>query len=311
MGRQSRRIIAAAFFVLLWVSVAGLPASAQTPIIDATGGITDIATSGTTGLPCSPCPVTSGFDFTVTGSSLTITSLGLFDVGNSNRALTDSHPVGLWNASGTLLASTTIDNTATPVTSTSSLGHWLKKDIVQPITLSPGTYVLGAFYLPNSADLTSYGGVTSPISGVTLGNARFANFASTLVFPTIISPFPQQNHYIFGPMAFTSLGCQVKVTSWKQDTPWGVSAYDHSYRTKAYYPTENSTPILSPGTTGTTATVEVIANSLIYHFSLSPQQNNLVGLKTALLNTVPGLNAVIDHGPSGYFLSVYNITGVR
>lgn len=91
-----------------------------------------------------------GWSLTV-NSPITVDGLGLFDeIGFSAAGLTDAHTVGLWNATGTLLRQTTITNASTPVASGSSLGQWLFGDIV-PIALTPGAYVLGAFY-PTTSD---------------------------------------------------------------------------------------------------------------------------------------------------------------
>jgi hypothetical protein len=183
------RMIAFALAAACALSICAGTARAQTPITDFTGGVTDFATSART--------VTYGFDFTVSGDSRTISALGFFDIGSDG--LTEPHEVGLWDSAGNLLASTTIDNTATPVTSTSTIGRWLTKDIT-PITLPPGSYILGAFYNADSPDYLVRNAVASSISGVTHGTTRFINIGGGLLFPTNF--IPTSNAGVFGPMAF-------------------------------------------------------------------------------------------------------------
>ena len=88
-----------------------------------------------------------GWSFQV-NSSVTVNSLGVFDVGADG--LSERHQVGIWDSSNNLLAQTTVFSGATAVASASSLGQWLFQDIAA-LTLGPGTYVIGAFY-STSAD---------------------------------------------------------------------------------------------------------------------------------------------------------------
>jgi hypothetical protein len=90
---------------------------------------------------------TLGWKFTVT-SPITATSLGVWD--DASHALINSHQVGLWTDSGTLVASATITNASTPVAS-SGPGQWLFTDIA-PVVLPTGDYVVGASYVLDDAD---------------------------------------------------------------------------------------------------------------------------------------------------------------
>jgi len=81
-------------------------------------------------------------------STITIDGLGLFDV--DPAGLTETHQVGIWDNSGTLLASTTVTSGSTFVTSVSGAGDWLFNSIT-PLVLAPGTYVVSGFYA-TSAD---------------------------------------------------------------------------------------------------------------------------------------------------------------
>lgn len=123
--------------VLVLCAVLAAPAAAA-PIVDFTGGITSGAALRTV-----------GFEFSLT-SSLTIGALGIWDEGANGLAA--SHEVGLWNASQTLLASVTVDNTGVPVASAFTAGQWLFKDLTSDVTLAPGNYFLGAYY-ETGADL--------------------------------------------------------------------------------------------------------------------------------------------------------------
>src|SRR4051812_33929566 len=80
-----------------------------------------------------------GWQFSV-DAPITIDGLGLFDV--NPAGLAESHQVGIWDNSGTLLASTTVTSGSTFITSASNAGDWLFADIA-PIVLVPGTYVTG------------------------------------------------------------------------------------------------------------------------------------------------------------------------
>ena len=103
--------------------------------IDFTGG-SDIAAGGN---------ATVGWSFTVL-SSVDVDGLGFFDF--ESNGLLSSHQVGLWNSSGTLLASATVTSGSTVVASTSLNGQWLFESIA-PVTLNSGeTYTVGAELFP-------------------------------------------------------------------------------------------------------------------------------------------------------------------
>ncbi len=91
---------------------------------------------------------TGGWAFTVL-SKITVEGLGIWDEGANG--LNSGHDVGLWKSDGTLLLSTIVDNTSTPVASTFSRGQWLF-DSVTPLELEPGDYVVGAYYANNDPD---------------------------------------------------------------------------------------------------------------------------------------------------------------
>lgn len=89
-----------------------------------------------------------GWQFTLTQDKL-VTALGFWD--EDSNGLTDDHEIGLWTTGGTLLATVTIDNSSTVVASAHSEGRWLFEDLLSPLTLNAGTYILGADY-PSTSD---------------------------------------------------------------------------------------------------------------------------------------------------------------
>jgi hypothetical protein len=124
--------------------------------------------------------LTIGWSFTVT-TPVIVTDLGIWDY--AGHTLVHDHPVGIWDAGGTLLASTTITASSTPVASSSGEGQWLFNSI-HPLVLTDGHYVVGALIYFN--DLVD-GGQTKAKSttapGVTYdANAEF--YANSLSFPS-------------------------------------------------------------------------------------------------------------------------------
>jgi hypothetical protein len=138
-------------------------------------------------------PFTLGWEFS-TSSSITVTNLGLF----APTTLADDHPIGLWDSSGTLLATATA-----PAGSSATSGFFLYESIT-PVTLSAGTYMVGALYTnTNGADSVLFPGdaqgfMTSP--GITFVQSAFAS-GGTLTDPTgSVSTLPGY----FGPnLTFT------------------------------------------------------------------------------------------------------------
>ena len=186
---------------LLFLGASGFNASAAiVPIMDITGGLAESANGGSN--------ATQGFGFDLTSTTL-ITGLGIFDVGSDG--LTNSHQVGLWTSGGTLLASTTVDNGAQVVSSTSSFGRWLEKDIT-PLALTPGSYILGAFYLDSDTNPTEdqivFSAVASSIPGVSYSHWAFTGDPS-FAFPALDLGGDASSASIFGPMAFVGAASSV------------------------------------------------------------------------------------------------------
>jgi hypothetical protein len=114
-----------------------------------------------------------GIDFTVGSSDLLVTSLGYFD--DFGDGFLSDHEVGIYDTSGTLLASTDVTN-SDPLT-----GHF-RFDAITPVTLQAGnSYVVVGV---NGSDHYTYvdpGFVTDP--DVTYHGAEYAN-GTTLFDPS-------------------------------------------------------------------------------------------------------------------------------
>jgi hypothetical protein len=90
---------------------------------------------------------TLGNLFTVADKSITITALGLFDDGIPG--LNQSHSVGLWTTSGSLLAGVDFS----PGFNGFESNGFIYQNLANQVVLQPGvSYVLGASYQGNSTD---------------------------------------------------------------------------------------------------------------------------------------------------------------
>lgn len=126
---------------------------------------------------------TRGYSFDVTDpNGILVTALSFYDAGANG--LSESHGVGLWNASGTLLASTTVPaGTAAPLDS-SGLFRFVP---ITPINLPQGAnYAVGAVFQNGSLDTQAiFWTAQTTAPGVQYDQIRFINNAvSTLTFPT-------------------------------------------------------------------------------------------------------------------------------
>lgn len=91
--------------------------------------------------------VTLGNLFQVRDKSITITSLGLFDEGIPG--LNQSHSVGLWTTSGTLLARVDFSSGLNGFEN----NGFIYQNLASQVVLQPGvSYVLGAYYPTGSTD---------------------------------------------------------------------------------------------------------------------------------------------------------------
>lgn len=118
-------------------------------------------------------PITSGYSFTVQSSPLVVSALGIWD--ENTDGLFNSHQLGLWSSTGTLLASTTIASGA----SAPLVGEFRYATLTTPLLLSPGSsYVLGANYNMNDADRYHFNGnnvfdLLGVSSDFTVSSSRF------------------------------------------------------------------------------------------------------------------------------------------
>jgi hypothetical protein len=144
--------------------------------------------SNTTGEPLSNPPMTLGWAFEV-NSPINVTSLSFFD--SDQDGLVESHPVGIWDTSGTLLVSAAVDaGTANP------LHDKFRAVSVGPTLLTPGEYRIGALFLSGS-DTNMFPTFTAGFS--TAPEITFIRSASA-VGPTLTNPTP--TFFSMGPAYF-------------------------------------------------------------------------------------------------------------
>lgn len=125
-------------------------------------------------------PINVGFEFTLSQTT-TISALGVWD--NLGDGLSASHDVGIWNLTGSLLASTTV-----AAGTGATLDNGFRFNDISPLTLVAGTYVALATFA-NSADSWAYDGTINTAAGVTW-NSDAWNYQSTLSAPTNFNPQP-------------------------------------------------------------------------------------------------------------------------
>ncbi|HEY1415932.1 MAG TPA: PEPxxWA-CTERM sorting domain-containing protein [Caulobacteraceae bacterium] len=122
-------------------------------------------------------PFTLGWEFTV-NTTVTVYDLGVFD--DSLDGLAVSHDVGIWDSGGALLTSATVAaGTVDPLFAN------FRYVGITPITLTPGTYTIGAVWT-NSTDnmvFTGDSGVTTTDPSITYLQTEYVA-GGTLAFPT-------------------------------------------------------------------------------------------------------------------------------
>jgi len=151
---------------------------AQTPAVSFTG-------AGNFGAP----EGTYGWAFTLT-NTISVTELGYFDFGGNG--LTDSHDVGIWTNTGTLLVSATV-----PAGTAATLNGDFRYVLVTATLLAPGDYVIGGFSPADSGDPVAVEASTiTTASGLSYGGSRSIG-GNTLTFP-IGDASGHPNSY-FGP----------------------------------------------------------------------------------------------------------------
>lgn len=138
--------IALSLGLLLTANTANLHAA--TIGIDFTRGVVVTSRGGV--------PRTNGFEFTLSETK-SVTALGFWDEGPTGpSSLNNSHDVTLWDVTGTELAAVVVDNSSQVMASTQTAGNWRFVDLLSPVILSPGSYVVGAgFSVPHDPDRTN------------------------------------------------------------------------------------------------------------------------------------------------------------
>jgi PEP-CTERM motif len=183
MHRIQRAVVAAA----LVLALTPLPAAAASLAID-------IAGDGVAGV--NPFSFTLGWAVEVK-APVRVTALGVWDEGSNGLEV--NTPVGLWTATGTLLATTTVSASGADIAVPSVLaaGRWLFEDIAD-VVLPAGQYVLGSV---SFADQTVFRAFQDDvILDPALEDFDSAKFAvgSTLQFPGFDGS-PELDNGLFGP----------------------------------------------------------------------------------------------------------------
>lgn len=149
-------------------------------IMSASAQTNAVSFSNTTGQTLGNPPFTVGWSFTA-NSNIDLVDLGVFD--DSQNGLVDSHQVGVWNSTGTLLISVTV-----PSGTAATLDDQFRMVGVAPTELFAGQqYFIGALFTTGDDPMLFPGGVTGFATApqITFNDATFAA-GSTLTDPTAI-----------------------------------------------------------------------------------------------------------------------------
>jgi Domain of unknown function (DUF4082)/PEP-CTERM motif len=154
-------------------------------IIAAVSCLAGTADAGTVGLS-----VASGGTYAMTGeyvlgysflvnSPISVVSLGVYD--ESSDGLVNSHDVGLWNSSGTLLASVTV-----PSGTAGTLNSSFRFAPVTPVDLTAGLiYYVGATTQGVSDWWLRDPGTMTTAPEITYDSRRYGLYSGSLVFPDL------------------------------------------------------------------------------------------------------------------------------
>ena len=135
------------------------------------------------GISTNSAGFTRGSEFTLS-SSLVIDGLGYFDL--NSDGLADSHDVGIYTSSGTLVVGPASVSSADPlVASASALGDWRVAPIT-PVVLDPGDYVI-AGYDPSGSDEAPFQSIYNDIPEIDRTLDRRFQSSAGLVFPTTVT----------------------------------------------------------------------------------------------------------------------------
>ena len=178
--------------VLLLLALLGLaPAARATPLFDFAAGGTS-TWNGTI--------YSLGYTFEVT-APYSFNAMGVYDMGSNG--LGTAHAIGLWDASGTLVVSTTVSGFGSArELAAAGNGTWIYQALGSTVSLTNGIYTLAAFYPNGGADSVQHATDTSGLiqneAGVTYLGYAFSDYNPPgLVRPTNLGV--GENPFYFGP----------------------------------------------------------------------------------------------------------------
>jgi hypothetical protein len=143
--RNQSAVARIVLFSLLLASAGRAQSSGPVPGITFDDTVGNVGTVGN---------VTCGYEIDVT-HAISISALGIFESGGNGTE--ESHTVALWNGSGTLLSSVLV-----PAGAAADIVNNFSYAPVTPLTLTPGFYVVGAYYQDSQEQ-----GFTGEIENVT------------------------------------------------------------------------------------------------------------------------------------------------
>ncbi|MCY2963383.1 MAG: DUF4082 domain-containing protein [Planctomycetota bacterium] len=146
---------------------------------------------------------TLGWQFT-TSKTQNIAALGFWDESPNGIG---SHTVALWNvAGGAPLAQLTIDATGDPFPTMHNSGRWIFAYLPVPVSIAPGSYVMGATYAAGDPDPFRLGSLANPLGltvaqGLTIDGSRktTGSVVSTTSDPEFPDLFVPGESAYFGP----------------------------------------------------------------------------------------------------------------
>lgn len=201
-------------------------------------------------------PFVAGWDFTPT-SPLTAVGLGLYD--RETDGFVDLHPVGLWRASGELLASTQL-----PVVATAPLAGLFRYQGIPATPLEPGQrYIVAALYSQNVIEWWAEGGeVVTFDPRITFNGGREQYQVTGLQIPSLTEEQPR-----FGPSLLLVGQCGDAVVDGGEDCDDGNDDDSDGCSNACVQDTPTASPSITPSETATpppteTATHTVTATSI-------------------------------------------------
>lgn len=152
------------FFVATVCAVGGSVLAQDAAIQGFTGGSQFSSFDGT--------HMTVGWNFTLAEDQF-VTALGFWEA-TGDTPLAHSHQVGIWNAGGTLVTSTTVAVDDPIIGPNPAVGAFRYHNLDSPVLLAAGTYNLGAEIMVDAVVDNYISSITglSMLSGVTFNGAR-------------------------------------------------------------------------------------------------------------------------------------------